>query len=1042
MQERVVYAAARFFVALFAVSVARAADRTWDGGGGNAFWSTPANWDGDASAPAAGDALMFGVSSRLAATNDLAAGTAVSGITFLNTAGAYALGGAGITLDGNLSNLSTSAKTLGLPLTLSGTRTLFGSNAAVTVSGVLSGPGGLNTCVTNNTLTLSGNNTYEGQTTVSNGTLLITHSSALGGTNAGTRIFCGTDGTLKLSGNVEIAEPLTFNGSKPQAIFYNSSLISDVGTNTISGLILKDGTFRIRTESGAKTLILSGGLLHVSGGTLGFNPQSGSTIIVTNKPLQLGTQTIQSEYSGTVVLAVPGNTYGNLLIVSQHKVRTDVADALCPTAVLTVGGSWDKDALLNMNGFDQTCSQLKTDLYANPGYRAVTSAVPATLTVNQSANSVYAAALDGAVSLVKNGGGSLMISNAVSTTTGDITLNAGALVVAENASFSAAQRFRINGGTLELRNGAALPDGAFLAVAAGGKVRLASAVVTETVGRLFLDGVAQASGYWGSSTSGAEHVSDAFFSGDGKLYVAAGPAGPASVRWDGGGTDLLMSTATNWAGDALPGSDGYSAASFADGGLTAVVDTAFSFSRLVFTAASDFTVAAGSGAITNGIGGLLAAAPSATPRTYTLASGLTLCEDQYWSVTNSGAGVTTLAVTGALADDGQARDLTLSGNGFLMLAGDNTYGGKTTVKTNACIVVRHANALGGAAGNTVIENGGYIRIDGPTGGGLTVSEPVTMTGDEALAWAGTIRSNTGSNILSGKITSNGARLSCGAGAWLEVKGGVDGSSLVCSSSGNRGILFTEQPIKTGALTSHSYDGGIVFGVAGSTFNTFTACGYHLRTDVPNAWPATLSLTQGDGSHGYSVLNLNGNDQTIGAWRSGRDNGDPRVLYSVAPATFTVSQNTDTLFNGTVTGAVSIVKLGSGNLTLTNALISTSGGFTVSNGTLTVSNKGTLGPNSTNIVVGGTGTLLLSNVVAIADSATVRMPDEGVATAKIRLAGAGEEKVAWLYYGAKMQRAGTYGAAGSGATNIDNTHFAGSGTLRVLHDYSGTLISLK
>ena len=73
---------------------------------------------------------------------------------------------------------------------------------------------------------------------------------------------------------------------------------------------------------------------------------------------------------------VRGNTYGNLLIVSQHKVRINVADALCPTATLTVGGSWDKDALLNRNGFDQTRSQRKTNLYANPGYRAVTSAAP------------------------------------------------------------------------------------------------------------------------------------------------------------------------------------------------------------------------------------------------------------------------------------------------------------------------------------------------------------------------------------------------------------------------------------------------------------------------------------------------------------------------------------------------------------------------------------------------------------------------------------------------------------------------------------------
>ncbi len=1041
MQARVVHAVSSWFVVMCFVSAVHAADRTWDGGGSDAYWGIPANWDGDATAPGAGDALFFGATSRLAATNDFTAGTAFSGITFLNSAGAYTLGGNAITLAGNISNLSTGAKTIGLPLTLSGTRTIFGSNAAVTVSGVLSGPGGLNTCVTN-TLTLSGNNTYEGFTTVSNGTLLITHSSALGSTNSGTRVFSNTDATLKLSGSIEINEPLFFKNDKPVPVQYNSSLISDTGSNTVRSLITKEGNLRIRTESGAKTLVLAGGVQLVSGGgNLGFNPQSGSTIIVKDKPLQLGTQTIQSEYSGTVVLAVPGNTYGNLLIVSQNKVRTDVADALCPTASLTVGGSWIADALLNMNGFDQTTALLKTDNFANPGYRAVTSAVPATLTVNQSGNSVYAGALAGAVRLVKNGGGTLTFSNVTSTTTGDITVNAGTLAVAENGGFGASSRIRINGGTLELRNSAALPDDVFLVVAAGAKVKLASGV-TETVGRLFLDGDAQPSGTWGSSTSGADHVNDAYFSGDGKLSVAAGPTGAVSFRWDGGGLDQNMSTAANWVGDAVPGSDGYRTVSFADGGLTAVVDTATGFNRMVFNAGSDFTVAAGAGIVTNGICGLLAAVPSATSRTYTFASGLVFGDEQFWAVTNSGAGVTTLNVTGAISDGGQTRGLTLSGNGYLMLAGNNSYGGITTIKTNSCLVVKHANALGGTAGKTVIENGGYIRIDGDAGGGLTLDEPITMTGDEALSWAGTIRSNTGSNILSGRITSNGARLSSGAGAWLEVKGGVDGSSLVCTVSGNRGIRFTEKPITTANLTCHSYDGGIIFGVAGNTFTTFTACGYFNRTDVPNAWSPALTLIQGDGSHGYSVLNLNGNDQLVGAWRSGRDNPDPRILYSVAPATFTVCQSSDTLFNGTVTGAVSIVKLGSGNLTLTNAFITTSGGFAVSNGTLTVANRGTFGPNSTRIGVGGTGTLLLSNAVAIADSATVTMPAAGVSTAKINLASGAEEKVGWLFYGDKMQRAGTYGATGSGASYIDNTHFSGSGTLRVLHDCVGTLFSLK
>ncbi len=620
-------------------------------------------------------------------------------------------------------------------------------------------------------------------------------------------------------------------------------------------------------------------------------------------------------------------------------------------------------------------------------------------------------------------------------------MNAGTFTVAEGSGFSASTRLRINGGTLELRNGATLADTAVVLVAAGAKIKLALGV-SETVKQLYLDGVPQVSGTWGSSTSGAAHINDTYFTGDGVLDVTAGPAGSTDARWDGGGVDNAMSTAANWLGDALPDAEGFSTAIFADSGATATVDAPFTFNRMVFSADSNFTLDAGAGIITNTFFGLLAKVPSTTSRTYTIATPLVLREAQTWAVTNNGTGITTLNVTGALADDGQPRDVTLSGNGFIQLAGNNTLSGKITIKTNTCVVVKHNAALGSAAGKTVIENGGYIRIDGGAGSGVTINETVVMTGDESVSWAGTIRSASGTNTWTGKITANNARLRCETGAGFEIKGGVDGSSLICAAVGRTAIRFSEKPITAGNLTSHTSDGGIVFAVPGSTFPTFTACGPLLRTDVPNAWSPALSITQGDGSHGVSILNLNGNDQMVGAWRTGRDNSESRILYSVAPATFTVNQNSDTLFNGMITGAVSIVKLGTGTLTLTNAFISTSGSFIISNGTLNVADQGTFGPNSTNIVVGGTGTLVLSNAVVIADSATVRMPAVGVSTAKIHLAEGVDERVGWLYYGDKMKDAGTYGSTESTATYKDNTRFAGKGILTVRFDEFGTVLLVR
>ena len=1022
----------------FATFAVCAADRTWSGAGTDNGWSIGANWGG--TAPVAGDTLFFGGSSRTSNSNDISDGLAISGIGFNLGAGAFALGGSGITLNGNISNFSANAQTLNLPMTLTGIRTIYGSNTDFTVNGVLSGPGGLYLDSTNKTFTIKGNNSYEGLTSVTNCRLWITHANALGSTNQGTVIWGRQNGNLTLSGNIEIAEPLTIKG---QILPWISSLTCNSGSNVITGPVYKEIDGRMRVEAGNNKLIFRGGLIHVNGGQTALNPATGAEMIFLDKPISFGTSaSILTEEGGTVVLGVAGNTFSQLQIGNQSKVRLEASNAIPSFCTLVIGASWAQNGLLNMNGFDATVALLRTDAHAtNPGYLAVTSAVPATLTVNQGSGSTYAGALAGAVRFVKNSGGTITFTNAFSTTSGEIVLNGGSIILAENAGFTNSASIRINGGTFEIRNGASLSDAATVRILDGAKFKI-KAGVTETVDKLFLDGEQQISGTWGATGSGAANVNDAFFTGGGVLNVVSGTLVPyADALWDGGGADTNLSTEANWSGDALPSFEGYARAIFAAGGAQATVDTPASFSKMIFNANTNFTVAAGAGVITNGAGGIKAGVPNTTSRTYTLAEDIVLGDSQFWSITNSGAGYTTLNVTGAISDGSQAYSLTKRGNGILVLAGNSSYTGKTTLQTNGYIVIKHANALGSVSGITEIENGGYIRIDGPVGGGFTIPEPITMTGDEALGWGGTLRSYSGSNIWTGKITSNGARLRCESGACFEIQGGVDGSSLVCSAYGSRWIRFTEKPITAGALTSHTSDGGVIIAVAGNLFTSFNACGYFVRIDVPNAWPPNCSLTQGDGGNGASQLNLNGNSQTVGLWQTQRDNSEPRILFSVAPATLTVNQSANTLFNGSVTGAVSIVKLGTGNLTLTNAFITTSGSFAVSNGTLTVSNKGTFGPNSTNIFVGGTGTLLLSNSVAIADAAAVRMPAAGTATAKINLAPGVNETVSWLFYGGVYMRAGTYGSSGSGAVFKDDTHFSGAGILRVLKDRSGTLMSL-
>ena len=101
-------------------------------------------------------------------------------------------------------------------------------------------------------------------------------------------------------------------------------------------------------------------------------------------------------------------------------------------------------------------------------------------------------------SLVKNGTGTLSL-NAVNTYTGDTVVNAGIVAV----------------------NGTSLADSGKV-VLNGGKVEVTG---TETVGALYYGATAQATGTYGSTTSGATFQDDSRFSGTGVLVVGGGGFG-------------------------------------------------------------------------------------------------------------------------------------------------------------------------------------------------------------------------------------------------------------------------------------------------------------------------------------------------------------------------------------------------------------------------------------------------------------------------------------------------------------------------------------
>ena len=158
-----------------------AATATWTGLGANDLWTTAANWQGGV-APVAGDDLVFAGATRLTPSNNFVANTSFNSVTFAAGASAFTVGGAGITLAGNITNNSASTQTISVPMALNVAISTVSGSSAIVLSGIISEIGGARgiTKTETGSLTFSGTNTYSGTTRISAGTAICTNTSAFG----------------------------------------------------------------------------------------------------------------------------------------------------------------------------------------------------------------------------------------------------------------------------------------------------------------------------------------------------------------------------------------------------------------------------------------------------------------------------------------------------------------------------------------------------------------------------------------------------------------------------------------------------------------------------------------------------------------------------------------------------------------------------------------------------------------------------------------------------------------------------------------------
>ncbi len=291
------------------------------------------------SAGTVGTALSGGGTLRVGSSTALGAGDVTTA-----TASTIQAGAAGITL---ANNLSLSA----------GSTTVDDTSNSLTLSGVISGSGIL-TKIGNNTLTLSGANTYSGGTAVNGGFVAISAAGATPGsasslgvvpatvsaanvtlnggglldtasltlnanrgiTLAGNGLLDATPGvTFTVNGNISGSGGLTVDGGAGDT----GVLVLD-GTNSFSGTTtLSDGTLTLGSP-----LALENSTLNYVGGTLGFGSLTAAT---------LGGLTGSASFTSPVALTI-GNggatTFTGLISGSGSLLQAGTG-----TAILGVGAS-------------------------------------------------------------------------------------------------------------------------------------------------------------------------------------------------------------------------------------------------------------------------------------------------------------------------------------------------------------------------------------------------------------------------------------------------------------------------------------------------------------------------------------------------------------------------------------------------------------------------------------------------------------------------------------------------------------------------------
>ncbi len=710
-------------------------------------------------------------------------------------------------------------------------------------------------------------------------------------TNAGCSVMAQINllqlGTLAVSGT-------SSNSGGTGNLKFNGGIID------VNNIVLGSSLTVTNRGTAAGLLTMNGGILNVHSNFTLANGGSTTGKVSGIFIMNAGTTTVRNLVIGNMT---GGNgTITGSVTLANGTLLAQTIEAGSGTATRVF--SWNNGTIGNRDAAnDLTISNLTIALY--PAGIQV-------LSVDNGRSACISSILTNGGTLVKQGAGTaILFSN--NTYSGSTIVSNGTLALVTEGTLGTCASVIVEAGArLSLgATGDMISDDATVYVNSTGKINIGTAI-SETVRKLYINGIAMPSGTYGATGSGAGTIDDVHFSGTGILVILT-----TDGSWITNGAGQ-WNTAVNWSNNFIPSGD---------------------FSIAYFTNAISADVGVDQNNAILDIAGLWFGSPTNNWGILNNTINLTNATGNPVVTVDRNIALISSVVTGQ-------QGIVVSGSGILALSAENTYSGITRVNGGTLYIGADTN-LGGS---TLTLAGGMLRT----------------TNAFVLARAVTLGTNSSSSVNvfevdEGAVLSNNTAITLAGGTWVKSGAGTLALNYSGTSWATNGVVSNGTLTLGSAMANDGFgiDNGNIIVLSGGVLTETTA--NKIRNSLITVNAGGVFNTVGDAIGGFASTDAGGTINMSGAvtlralTTTNVFNGT--LAGAGTPLTIT---NVNQVLGGsnTYSGTTAIIGAGAGGrLTLAHRYAAQNS--TVTNGV----NNGLLFGAETDYVVGslvGAGNFVLTN----------------------------------------------------------------------------------